>query len=116
MAPREGITDAASRNSAKKFRAEFDKLDGKLAKSPYLMGDALSVLDIAWFIYAQRLSLGGYPFARLHPHVAAWHQKLLARPEFAKEVAMAPPVAEAIAKAQRTHQQEGKTLETVAGF
>jgi glutathione S-transferase len=113
---REGITDAASRASAQKFRAEFDKLDRKLAEGPYVMGDALSVLDIAWFIYAQRLSLGGYPFQRLHPRVAGWHQKLLARPEFAKEVAMAPHVMETIAKAQRIHRQEGKTLEVVAGL
>jgi glutathione S-transferase len=113
---REGITDAASRASAQKFRTEFHKLDKKLAESPYVTGDTLSVLDIAWFIYAQRLSLGGYPFKRLHPYVAAWHQKLLARPEFAKEVAMAPPIMETIAKAQRIHQQEGKTLEVVAGL
>ena len=51
------------------------------------MGERLSVLDIAWFIYAFRLSLAGYPFARLHPHVAAWEEKLRARPEFAKEIA-----------------------------
>ena len=25
------------------------------------MSDSLSVLDIAWLIYAHRLSLGGYP-------------------------------------------------------
>jgi len=49
------------------------------------MGDALSVLDIAWFIYAHRLSLAGYPLPRLHPRVHAWKEKLGARPEFAKE-------------------------------
>lgn len=112
----EGLTDEASRLSAQKFRAEFDKLNTTLQDEPYLIGDKLSVLDIAWFIYAHRLSLGGYPLARLHPHVASWYQELLARPEFAKEVAMAPHVAEAVATAQRTHQREGKTLEVVAGF
>lgn len=112
----EGITDAAARTSAQKFRDEFDRLDRKLAGSPYVMGDAISVLDIAWFIYAHRLSLGGYPFARLHSNVAAWHRKLLARPEFASEVAMAPPIMEAIAKARDAHRQNGRTLESVAGF
>ncbi len=82
-----GITDDAARASAQKFRAEFDALDRRLAAAPWLMGDALSVLDIAWFIYAYRLSLAGYPFARLHPHVAAWKAKLRARPEFAQEIA-----------------------------
>ena len=112
----EGLTDEASRISASKFQAEFDKLDKQLGNAPYLMGDTLTVLDIAWFIYTNRLSLAGYPFARLHPHVAAWHQKLLARPEFAKEVAMAPHVQEAVTKAQLTLRQEGKTLEAVTGL
>ena len=86
-AAKEGFTDERARASAQKFRKEFDALDKRLAQSPYLMGEALSVLDIAWFIYAFRLSLAGYPFARLHPHVAAWEEKLRARPEFAKEIA-----------------------------
>jgi glutathione S-transferase len=104
-AAREGFTDERARASAQKFRKEFDALDKRLAQSPYLMGDALSVLDIAWFIYAFRLSLAGYPFARLHPHVAAWEEKLRARPEFAKEIAGTRKPASAV----------GRTLEQVAG-
>ena len=57
-AAKEGFTDERARASAQKFRAEFDALDKRLAAAPYLMGDAVSVLDIAWFIYANRLSLG----------------------------------------------------------
>jgi glutathione S-transferase len=113
---REGFTDAASRASAQKFRAEFDALDRQLAKTPYLMGEAVSVLDIAWFIYAHRLSLGGYPLARLHPRVHAWYQKLYARPEFLKEVAMPPQAMAQVEAARKAHQQAGKTLEMVAGF
>jgi hypothetical protein len=30
-------------------------------------------------IYAHRLSLGGYPFARLHSRVAMWMEKLRSR-------------------------------------
>src|SRR5271156_756193 len=82
----EGFTDERSRAAALKFRTEFDALDKTLAKQPYLMGDDLSVLDIAWFIYEHRLSLAGYPFERLHPHVHVWAEKLRAMPEFAKEV------------------------------
>ena len=61
-AAKEGFTDERARASALKFRAEFDALDKKLAQQPYLMGGDLSVLDIAWLIYAHRLSLAGYPF------------------------------------------------------
>ena len=55
-------------------------LDERLAKHPYLLGQNLTVLDIAWLIYAHRLSLAGYPFARLHPRVDTFVQKLRATP------------------------------------
>jgi glutathione S-transferase len=113
-AAEDGFTDERARYSAQKFRAEFDGLDMKLANGPYLMGQDLSVLDIAWLIYEHRLSLGGYPFARLHPHVHAWAEKLRAMPEFAKEIGQlrhSPEQLDAVRRAQG-----GKTLETVAGF
>jgi glutathione S-transferase len=105
-AAKEGFTDERARASAQKFRAEFDALDKMLANNPYLIGGALSVLDVAWFIYAYRLSLAGYPFARLHPHVSAWEEKLRARPEFAKEIAGTRTPATPVSR----------TLEQVAGF
>jgi glutathione S-transferase len=105
-AAKEGFTDERARASAQKFRAEFEALDKKLATSPYLMGKQLGVLDIAWFIYAYRLSLAGYPFARLHPNVHAWKEILLGRPEFAKEIAGTRKPATAVPR----------TLEQVAGF
>jgi glutathione S-transferase len=113
-AAKEGFTDERARTSALRFRAEFDALEKRLAKQPYLMGDELSVLDIAWLIYAHRLSLGGYPFARLHPHVHTWAERLRAMPEFAKEIGQlrhSPQQLEAVQRAQ-----VGKTLEAVAGF
>ena len=70
------------------------------------MGENLGVLDIAWFIYAYRLSLAGYPFKRLHPRVSGWVEKLRARPEFAKE----------IAGTRKPQNEVGPTLEMVAGF
>jgi glutathione S-transferase len=105
-AAQEGFTDERARASAFKFRKEFDALDKRLAQAPYLMGSELSVLDVAWFIYAYRLSLAGYPLQRLHPHVGAWEEKLRARPEFAKEIAGTRKPATAVSK----------TLEQVAGF
>ena len=113
-AAKEGFTDERVRASALKFRIEFDTLDKTLAKQPYLLGEDLSVLDIAWLIYENRLSLAGYPFARLHPHVHAWAEKLRAMPEFAKEIGQLRHSAEQLDAVRRT--QAGKTLETVAGF
>jgi glutathione S-transferase len=115
-ATNEGFPDERARASAQKFRAEFDALDRRLASAPYLMGDALSVLDIAWFIYAHRLSLGGYPLKRLHPRVHAWKERLAAKPEFASEIVMPPEVSERIETTRREHAAAGKSLEMVAGF
>src|SRR3954470_10653206 len=105
-AAKEGFTDERARASAQKFRTEFDVLNQRLTQLPYLMGENLGVLDIAWFIYAYRLSLAGYPFKRLHPRVNGWIEKLRRRPEFAKE----------IAGTRQPATQVGKTLEEVAGF
>jgi len=113
-AAKEGFTDERARASALKFRAEFDALDRTLTKRPYLMGDDLSVLDIAWFVYEHRLSLALYPFARLHPHVHAWAEKLRAMPEFAKEVGQLRQSPEPLDAVRRA--QAGNTLEAVAGF
>ena len=115
-AAKEGYTDERTRAAAQKFRAEFDALDKTLAQHPYLLGQDLSVLDIAWFIYAHRLSLAGYPFARLHPRVDAFVQKLRARPEFGKEVAMPPQLEAHLAATRKEQAEAGKTLEMVAGL
>ena len=115
-AAREGFTDERSRASAQKFQAEFEALDKRLAQHPYLIGDTLSVLDIAWFIYAHRLSLAGYPFARLHPRVSTWLEKLRARPEFAKEIVMPPETLTRLEATHRAQAKAGKTLEMVAGL
>src|SRR5262245_7724309 len=115
-AAKEGFTDQAARTSAQRFRAAFDALDKHLAHSSYLLGGSLSVLDVAWFVYADRLSLACYPIARMHPRVGAWFDKLKARPEFAKEVAMPPEAAARLEATRRAHARDGKTLEKVAGF
>jgi len=115
-AAKEGFTDEAVRTSARKFRAEFDAMDKTLARQPYLMGDKLTVLDIAWLIYAHRLSLAGYPLARLHPHVFAWKERLAAQPEFAKEIAPLRDTTEEIEERRRAQARSGESLEAVAGL
>jgi glutathione S-transferase len=111
-----GVPDQDARGAAAKLRAAFDDLERRLAQHPYILGDTLTVLDIAWFIYADRLTLAAYPFARLHPRIADWFGKLRQRPEFAKEVALPAPLSERFAATRRAHAEAGKSLALVAGF
>lgn len=84
---REGVTEAAAIKSINAYKAAFETLDAQLATHPFLMGDRLSVLDIAWFISANRLKLAGYPLG-WHPHLQQWHARLKRRPSFAKQTNM----------------------------
>jgi glutathione S-transferase len=91
-------------------------MDKTLARQPYLMGETLTVLDIAWLIYAHRLTLAGYPLERLHPHVWAWKERLATQPEFAKEIAPLRDTPAQIEARHRAQAAAGKTLAAVAGF
>ena len=112
----EGVTDAVVKTAVSKFEAAFGGLDKHLASQLYLLGDALSVLDIAWFIYVDRLTIAGYPIARLHPRVAEWFARLAARAEFAKEIELPPPAKAEFDATRARHEQAGKSLEMVAGL
>jgi glutathione S-transferase len=81
---RQGVTAEQARASFAAFARAFTDLDARLASSPWLLGDRLSLLEIAWFINVHRLARAGYPLAR-HPHLAAWYGRLLERPAFANE-------------------------------
>jgi glutathione S-transferase len=110
----EGITDAVAKSAAANFRRAFNEIDAQLGKQRYVLGDQLSVADIAWFIYTNRLELAAYPFQRLHPNLWAWYGKLLQRSEFAKEVAIPLPVKSHFDATRARHAAEGKSLEVVA--
>ncbi len=112
----EGISDAAVQAAAAKFRAAFDGLEGRLETQTYLLGPRISLLDIAWFIYVNRLTVAGYPFARLHPRLAAWFSVLQTLPEFASEIVMPPPLRDAIAQTHREQAARQRTLVDVAGL
>jgi glutathione S-transferase len=115
-AAKEGHTDERTRLAAQKFRVEFENINERLARHPFLLGESLTVLDIAWFIYAHRLSLAGYPFLQLHPRVNEFLARLRARPEFAREIATSPEFDARLKDTQAAHSQVGKTLQVVAGF
>lgn len=111
-----GITNEMIHASANRFRQTFDTLDETLANQPYLLGDNLSVLDIAWFIYVNRLMRCSYPFEKLHPNIYKWFEPLRERPEFAPELKVAPEIQKAVEENQRKQAEAGESLSEVAGF
>ena len=113
---RDGITDEAIRASAARFRRSFEELDRLLGAAPYILGAQMTMADIAWFIYVNRLDLCGYPVERLHPDLFAWFRPLRERPEFAREVAVPPAIRTAIDENHRRQREAGKTLIDVAGL
>ena len=110
-----GVTDEAIEASAARFRTSLDQLEANLANGRYLLGDALTVLDIAWFVYVNRLTLCGYPIEQLHPKIYKWFDELRQRPEFAREVQVPPHIREAIDANHRQQEAGGATLVDVAG-
>lgn len=112
---RTGLDDATCRTSASRFRAAFDELEARLADHPFLLGDTLTVIDIAWFVYAYRLTLGGYPLEALHPRLHAWFESRRAVPGWEDEVAPPPALAEKIAANRAQQQAEGTTMADLMG-
>jgi len=83
---KEGITDIAVRNSLSKFCQCYEKYELHLNNHKYLMGDRLTLLDIAWFIYSYRLYISGFPFKDRFPNISKWFHNLYLRKEFYREV------------------------------
>jgi len=81
-----GITDEAIKKSLTNFEKHYKIFDQQLQNQKFLLGDHLSVLDIAWFIYTYRLTISEFPFKQKYPNVYKWYNLLYARNEFYKEV------------------------------
>ena len=111
-----GLTDEAVRGALDRFRAALDELEERLQEHPYLLGDDLTILDIAWFIYVMKLLWCGYPLERLHPRVAAWYAPLLARPEFAREIELNPEFRKKVDEHLAYQKATGTTLLDVTGW
>lgn len=111
-----GITDEAVRVSAGKFKSALDELNARLENYNYLLGDELSVLDVAWVIYVNRLVRCGYPLERLHPFAHKWFWALRKRPEFDCELQVPPKVQKAVEELHEIQRNTGTTLEDVAGL
>jgi len=82
----QGITERQAVESILKFQDAFNTLEDRLKESSYILGNRLTLADIGWFVYAQRLKATGYPLKRLHPNVSSWHTRLAMTKEFASEI------------------------------
>ena len=110
----EGITDEAVRISTGRFKTALDGLNERVQNNAYLLGDTLSILDIAWVIYINRLVRCGYPLERLHPQLNEWFWRLRKQPEFESELMVPPDVQKAVEENHERQRQQGTTLEQVA--
>ena len=81
-----GITDEDATRSLICLRTALEDLNDRLEDSQYILGAELSLVDIAWFIYATRIQHANYPLQRLHPNVSGWYERLYANVLFRKEV------------------------------
>ena len=85
-----GITNEAIRKTLSNFEKRYQDFNQKLQNQKFLLGNDLSVLDIAWFIYTYRLTISGFPFKQKYPNVHRWYNSLYKRNIFYKEVK--PPI------------------------
>ena len=111
-----GISDQRIREATVRFHGAFSGLEQRLADSAYILGDHVSLVDIAWYIYGRRLFGSGYPLHRLHPRLGRWYDGLDAQDEFNREVAEPPMLIEMREVMQKQQASEGTTLAIVAGL
>ncbi len=83
---KQGIPVDALKQSVTKFIKVYERFEQDLANQEFLLGEELSVLDIAWFIYTHRLDLAGYDFKKRHRAVYNWYLNLLGKEAFKKEI------------------------------
>lgn len=111
-----GISDAQVAESVTRFRAALDRLDETLQRSDYVLGTTLTVVDIAWYVYAARLIAAGYPLHLVNEHVGKWFDRLDVHAEFNSEVEMPAGLKEASAALQQSQSEQGRSLGQIAGL
>lgn len=80
------ITNDQAINAFNRFKSQLSEYDQLLVNQPYLLGDTVSLVDIAWYIYVRRLISSSYPVSRLHSSVDRWFKQLDSRSDFNEEV------------------------------
>ena len=83
---RHGIKDDAANKSLLNLKIHLEDIDEKLNHHTYILGNELTLPDVAWFIYVSRLKSAKYPIHILHPNVNDWYESLLKRDVFAREI------------------------------
>lgn len=63
-----------------RVQAFFDDLDGRLAVSPYVAGEAFSVADITAFVTVEFAGWVEEKPREAHQHLGRWHATIAARP------------------------------------
>ena len=109
-----GITNKAIETSAEKFKDALDVIDQDLAITKCILSDQISLLDVAWFIYVNRLTLCGYPIEQLHPNVFNWFKSLVSEPTFFNETVIPTEVRQAIDDHHKFLSHEKASLIDVA--
>ena len=109
-----GVTDDAVRKSVQKFKSALDDLNDRLKQNSYLLGDKLTVLDVAWVVYVNRLVRCGYPLERLHPKVNEWFWPIRNMTEFDRELKVPPEIQAAVEANHKLQEEMGTTLVDVA--
>lgn len=113
MSANGGITDRQASRAVQRFKAAIQLFEEGLGHHRFLAGDYLSLVDIAWYIYARRLLAAGYPIALWHPRFATWFGKLDARPEFRDEVPSGGLVGAVTAALHATQSLKRSTLKDI---
>ena len=111
----QGITDESVRAAVANFRTALYELDEKLTSGKYIVGNQLSVVDIAWFIYCSRIEFAGYPLSDWHPNVSRWYTRLRAREEFAREVSPPPQLLHEVHHLQASQAAEDRSFRDIVG-
>ena len=74
-----------------RFHDAFGELDDAIGERGHLVGDRLTLADVAWFITLHRLRLAGYPLSS-HPSLAGYFRRLGQRPAFARQLRSGSPL------------------------
>ncbi len=112
MKDHKGVPETRTKAAVTAFRAAFDAHEATLAGQPYLMGDTLTVLDVAWYVYAKRLTDAGYPLAHLHPRIGEWFGALNQQKTLRREVGVPLSLRLVSAGLRLVHRIKGKNIES----
>lgn len=102
--------------AAGRFRTAFDDWEVALSNQSYLLGEDLTVIDIAWYVYTKRLRFAGYPMRQLHPGIEDWFLRLDAQSDFTDGIGITPELEAMIAANRQVQEETGTTMSEIVGW